>query len=135
MKLNFVLMLLGFGVAAVAPVSAQGAFVTTVTNSVVSPVGRHQRNGRVVKTEQTTNNDLSVSSDVRSDSNTTTQQGEGTTTTETFNFGSIATSTASEQGTAIKQEVFEYSESFDYIDYETFHSTTTGANGESGPDY
>ncbi|MGF1602177.1 MAG: hypothetical protein ACFCU8_09175 [Thermosynechococcaceae cyanobacterium] len=136
MKFNAALTLISVWlVAGTAPGFAQGVFVTTVTNSAVSPVGRQDTNVRFVKSEQTVNNGLSVSSDVQRDSSTTTQQGNGSTATDTFNFGSIVTSSTSEKGTTTKTEVFEYSESFEYVDYENFHSVTTGANGDSGPDY
>lgn len=135
MKLNSILMLVVIWFTASVPAFAQGVFVTTETNSSVTPVGRQDTNIRVVTSEQTVNNDLSVSTNVQSDSSTNTQQADGATTTNTFNVGSVTTSTSSERGTVSKTEVFEYSESFEYVDYENFHGVTTGAAGESGPDY
>ncbi|MGB7413952.1 MAG: hypothetical protein WA902_07065 [Thermosynechococcaceae cyanobacterium] len=134
MRLNSVLILIA-SVATASPALAQGIFVTTVNNSSVTPVGRQSTNLQFVKSEQTINNDVSVTTNVQSDSNTNTQQQNGVTTTDTTNVGSIATSTASERGTTTRTEAFEYSETFEYVDYETSQNVTTGANGDSGPEY
>jgi hypothetical protein len=118
---------------AVFPSLAQGAFVTVVTNFVVSPQGHEDRTIRVMKTERGNNNDFSITTDTQRDSSTTTNQTGGVTTTEVSNNGTINTSIIKEQGRVSITEVFEFTESFDYADFVNTNTVTTGFNGESGP--
>ena len=118
---------------AVLPSLAQGAYITTVTNFVVSPVGHEDRMINVTKSEQGNRNGFSLSSDSQGESSTTTNQRSGGTTTTISNNGTVEGSITKERGRYSKTESFEFSESFDYADFVNTNTVTSGFNGETGP--
>lgn len=134
MKESFLLVPI-WVVATAASGFAQGAYVTTVTNFVVSPLGHQESNINVMQSEQSSENNFSISTDTKSGSNTTKRKKNGVTTTEVYNYGSNVTNITREQGRYSKTESFEYSESFDYADFVNVNSVTTGYRGEKGPKY